>query len=141
MILHSSPMEQMVFDQLKWIERRRIRVFGAVASHFDRARANAAVKSLNPPLVSFELDSRLDEIMGAEGPRAFLLDLAFRLEAGEARFVTALVEAFPGPAVKSQILLGARHAGQEAGRHYLAAHDRYAITDLAELYSALARLT
>src|SRR3990167_8459285 len=118
MILNSSPMEQMVFDQLKWIERRRIRVFGAVASHFDRARASAALKALDPPLVNFDLDSRLDEIMDADGPRAYLLSLAFRLEAGEARLVTALTEAFPGPAVKAQILLSARHAGQEAGRNY-----------------------
>lgn len=141
MILHSSPMEQMVFDQLKWIERRRIRILGAVTSHFDRARATAAIKALEPPLQNFDLDSQLDEIMDERGPRAFLRALAFQLEWNEARLVRALLEAFPGGAVRDQILLGARHAGQEAGRHYMADHDRRTLTDMAELYAALARLT
>lgn len=141
MMLHSSPMEQMVFDQLKWIERRRLRIFSAIAAHFDRAVAQNALSALDPPIENFNLEARLDEVIEADGPRPYLRRLAYRLEFNEARMIRALCKAFPGDAVREQILLGARHAGQEAGRNYHASQTRPVTGDLAELYSALAKLT
>ena len=65
MILRSSPMEQMVLDQIKWGQRRRIRILGTISSHFNRQRVQTALQNLSPPIQEFNLELPLNDILDA----------------------------------------------------------------------------
>ena len=134
-------MDQMIFDQLKWIERRRVRILGAVASAFERAQVLDCVQKIRPSIIDFDLETKLADSIDESGPTSFLRRLAYRLEFNEARMIGAILSAFPAETARHSILLGTRHSGQEAARHLMAKQACHSLSDLVEIYSAISRLT
>jgi hypothetical protein len=134
-------MDQLVFDQLKWIERRRIRILGAVASSHDRQQVMACVNRLSPPIAIFDLESNLSDLIDEAGPSKFLRELAYKLEFNESRMIAALILNFPEEATRKTILVGSRYSGQEAARNLMAHISRHSLTNLVDIYSSIYRLT
>lgn len=114
----SAEIER-IYQQLLWIERRRERIISSVSAHFGRTSVDRIMKDLHSPLAGEpDLVSLVDE----RGPAAFLAGLAVEVEAHEAKTITQLrkhLSVYPEH-VDEQILFGARTAGQESGRAFLA---------------------
>lgn len=114
-----SPEIERIYQQLLWVERRRVRIIGAVGTHFGKAKVEKILENVgasplaNEPAYSVLVDER--------GPSIFLADLAFQEEKLEATTLTTLrkhVSVYQQH-VDEQILFGARTTGQEAGRAFL----------------------
>jgi hypothetical protein len=115
-----SPEIERVYQQLLWIDRRRDRILSSVSAHFGSSLVEKIVAPLkeSPLLGCPDYSSLVDE----RGPRDYLAALAEDVESLEAGTITLLrkhVSVYPEH-VDEQILFGARTAGQEAGRSFLA---------------------
>lgn len=114
-----SPEIERIYQQLLWIERRRARILASVSAHFGKSIVEKLTKDITSPIAGEpEFSSLVDE----SGPEAFLAQLAAEVEKLEAQTISNLrkhVSVYPAH-VDEQILFGARTAGQEAGRSFLA---------------------
>ncbi len=145
MQLHCSPKEQIVFDQLKLIDRRRLRVLETANSRFPAHSLRKYLELECENLRNFEFRERLDDAMDDSGPSVYLKKLAFEIELNEARQVKALLShpTIIQEQIQQVILEGAQVAGQDAARDYLRSSRRtenFRSINLAELYSVLSRL-
>jgi hypothetical protein len=115
-----SPEIERVYQQLLWIDRRRDRILSSVSAHF----GSSLVEKITEPLEKSPLSGNPDygSLVDERGPRDYLAALAEEVEGLEASTITLLrkhVSVYPEH-VDEQILFGARTAGQEAGRSFLA---------------------
>lgn len=114
-----SPEIERIYQQLLWIERRRARVLASVSAHFGKSIVEKLTKEIISPLAG---EPDYSTLVDETGPERYLAKLANEVEQLEANTVSALrkhVSVYPAH-VDEQILFGARTAGQEAGRTFLA---------------------
>lgn len=117
-----SPEIERIYQQLLWIERRRSRMVSSVSAHFGKDAVSRILEKngLEHSPVSGEPDfmTLLDE----RSPADYLAELAMEEEKLESATVSALRKhtSVYQQHVDEQILFGARTAGQEAGRSFLA---------------------
>lgn len=116
-----SPEIELVFEQLRWVERRRYRIVESVSAHFGRALVAKVLEAHQAPISPLAGEPTLIKILDHRGPESFLRDLALKMETTEAAAITILrshVSVYREH-VDEQILFGARTAGQEAARAFL----------------------
>lgn len=145
MQLHCSPREQVIYDQLKLIERRRLRVLETVIARFPKGSMRKYLDSECPKLKAFQFSERLDDEMDDSRPSAFLHKLALAIEENEAIQTNALLQhpKIAEEKMKKVILEGAQVAGQDAARNYLRSSKRIGKigpVNLSDLYSIISRL-
>lgn len=118
-----SPEMDRVFQQLLWIERRRVRIIESVAAHFGH---DLVINTLNKEGISkppIEENSRFVDLCDEWGSAKTLARLAAAMEKLESLTV-AILRSRVSPYqnhVDEQILFGARTAGQDAARKSLEA--------------------
>lgn len=120
MAFRMCPEHNLIYEQLRWVERRRIRMQDAVSAHFGREKAQAVMQNLEGKLRLYTAKPLL-EIINELEPDVFLRKLAFTIEKQEALLIKEFIAHLsPYPEhVRDQILFGSRCAGQEAARFYL----------------------
>jgi hypothetical protein len=114
-----SPEIERIYQQLLWIERRRARILASVCAHFGKSAVDKLTKDLSSILAG---EPDYSALVDETGPEAYLAKLAAEVEQLEAHTISILrkhVSVYPAH-VDEQILFGARTAGQEAGRSFLA---------------------
>ncbi len=145
MQLHCSPREQIIFDQLKLVERRRSRVLEAAISRFPSHSLRDYLRSKCPELSSYQFRERLDDEMDDSGSSSFLEKLALTVQRNEAIQARALLS-YPqidAEKIKVVIFEGAQVAGQDAARNYLRSSKKIrklSPINLSNLYSILNHL-
>lgn len=142
MSVHSTVQEQLVYDQLLWIERRRLRILNTVAAHLSVTRTEKAIALLEPPIGPSPLGMNLEDLVDEHGAAACVRRLGYRLQLDEARMIQALLQEFRDQAVElvTQIRSGAKLAGQEAGRSYIARNGTVSETNMPALYTAITQI-
>lgn len=145
MQLHCSPKEQILFDQLKLIERRRFRMLESVANHFSNFDFSKYLGESAPELQNLIFKDRLDDQMDDSGPKTYLRRLTLLVNKNEALQVKALMScpAIPQNNIRKLLLQGARIAGQDAARElsgFSARRSKGLPLSLSELFSILNRL-
>lgn len=117
-----SPEIERIYQQLLWIERRRQRIISSVAAHFGAGSIERILRTEGCALSPLKNEPDYSTLVDERGPELFLAALAAEVERLEALTVTALrkhVSVYQQH-VDEQILFGARTAGQESGRIFLA---------------------
>lgn len=145
MQLHCSPRQQIVYDQLRLVDRRRLRIQSSVIAAFPKFQLRDYIRETCPNLRGFEFNERLDDAMDDTGPAAFLKSLAFQIETNEARLVEAFFRhpSIPSEDMEKVVLESAQVAGQDAARDYLRGAKRlgkFGSISMLDLYSILHRL-
>ncbi len=126
-VVKISPEFQRIYEQLRWIERRRKRIVDSVSSHFSRDLVNSILLKDMLLDLNVNLDIELSQLIDERDPDVFLRALANEIEAHEARTIGALRKhtSVYQSHVDEQIYFGARNAGQDAGRLFLASYQKY----------------
>ena len=111
----------LVFEQLRWVLRRRERIIAAVKAHFGATNTYRVLERnalITPPIA---LAQSLEDLIDARPSKDFLRSLAFKTERFEAHTIHSLrteLSVYQSH-VEEQILFGARTAGQDAAREFL----------------------
>jgi len=121
-----SPELERIYQQLLWTERRRARVISSVSAHFGAALVERILKTENVESSVLAGEPNFTNLIDERSPQDFLTYLASAEDQLEAATVAVLrkhVSVYQQH-VDEQILFGARTAGQEAGRSFLASSKR-----------------
>jgi hypothetical protein len=126
-VVNISPEFQRIFEQLRWLDRRRKRIVDSVSSHFSKETVQSILAKDGLRELPVPLDIELNQLIDERDPDIFLRDLANEVEAFEGRTINALRKhtSVYQSHVDEQIHFGARNAGQDAGRQFLASYQRY----------------
>lgn len=117
-----SPELERIYQQLLWTERRRARVISSVSAHFGAALVERILKTENVESSLLTGEPNFINLIDERSPQDFLTYLAGaedQLEAATVAVMRKHVSVYQQH-VDEQILFGARTAGQEAGRSFLA---------------------
>lgn len=122
-----SPEIQRVFQQIRWLERRREKIIESVASHFSKATVNHILEKEGLRTFPLNLDLDLNYLVDERDVCDFLRDLANRVESFSAQTIVAIRKhtSVYRDHVDEQIRFGSRYAGQDAGRYFLSTHTKY----------------
>ena len=140
-----SPMENMIFEQIKWIDRRRTRIVSYISAHYGKKSVRNVLEKISSSLKKPQLHSTLEDHVNELAPSDYLRNLAFDVELDECLTIEAFVQSFSKQETefKKQILRGSRYSGQEAARN-IQSHSSLesfnGTPPLSILYSAISKL-
>lgn len=117
-----TPELERIFSQLLWLNHRCTRIQESVSAHFGKALVDRVLKDQNLPDSPLANNPNIYQLLDEKDPQDFLQNLGFLMESYEAKVITALRKhaSIYQQHVDEQILFGARTAGQESGRDFLA---------------------
>lgn len=122
-----SPEIQRVFQQIRWLEKRRTKIIESVSSHFSKATVQQILEKENLVTFPLNLELELSQLIDERNIDDFLRDLANRVEVFSAQTIAAIRKhtSVYRDHVDEQIRFGSRYAGQDAGRYFLSSHTKY----------------
>ncbi len=122
MISSISPEIELIYEQLLWIERRRFRIVESVSAHFGKPLVSRVLEAASLSASPLQSEPDFLSLVDQRSPEEYLEYLAGEVECNEAATISRLRSHISvyREHVDEQILFGARTAGQEAGRSFLA---------------------
>ncbi len=132
---------QIIYQQLHWIQRRRVRVERAIQNAFGKKSMDRVMEGLVPPLEMHDFSLPLEEARSELSTNKFLRQLAYQVEYNEGRLFQAMLLSISShrEQVAQQILHSSQHSGQEAARHYLTTSS--VESTLSSIYFAISQVT